>query len=409
MRTEPRHGIGMALILLLAFLTALDSMAIDTYLPGMPAIAADFGVSAAQVQQTLMVFLIGLALGQAVYGPLLDRYGRRIPLLAGIGIFTVGSALAASAPSVDWLMLGRFIQALGAAAGLVAPRAIVADLCDVRASARVFSLLMQVMTVSPILAPIIGGVMLEHGGWRASFWWLTALGAAVMLWCIRSIPRTQPIPPDGDAGIRAAFTVYVGLVREPVFLARTLAGGFLLGALFAYIGGSSFVFIQLFGLTPTEFSYVFAGNSIGFIIGGQIADRMQRSSWSERRVMYIGLAANGAAGLILCLCLWSMDVSPWIFTGLVAAALTADGLIFGNLTALTMAGNGSRAGAASSFMGTVQYLVAAMIGAILAAFPAISAGIPLTIAVCAAAAIIACRIADSRDKPAPQCPSPGRT
>lgn len=398
MRAEPRQGIGIVLIVLLALLAALDSMAIDTYLPGMPAIATDFGVSAARVQQTLMVFLIGLALGQAVYGPLLDRYGRKIPLLVGIGIFTAGSALAAMAPSVDWLMLARFIQALGAAAGLVAPRAIVTDLCDLRTSARVFSILMQVMTVSPILAPVLGGIILEHGGWRATFWWQTALGATGFLWCLRSIPDSRPARYGVGSGIWDALGAYGGLAKEPVFLARTLAGGFLLGAVFAYIGGSSFVFIKVFGLTPTEFSYVFAGNSVGFIIGGQIADMMQRSGWSARRIMYIGLAGQGAAGLILCLCLWSMAPSPWIFTGLLACALTAEGLIFGNLTALTMARSGSQAGTASSLMGTVQYLVGAMIGAIPAALPATLVAIPMTIAICAAAAIIACLVADHQDR-----------
>jgi len=398
MRNEPRPEIGIVLIVLLALLAALDSMAIDTYLPGMPAIATDFGVSAARVQQTLMVFLIGLALGQAIYGPLLDRFGRRIPLLGGMAIFTAGSALAATAPSVDWLMLARFIQALGAAAGLVAPRAIVTDLCDLRGSARVFSILMQVMTISPILAPVLGGIILEHGGWRATFWWLTALGAVGFLWCLRSIPDSRPAPYGVGSGLWNALGAYGGLVREPVFLARTLAGGFLLGAVFAYISGSSFVFIKVFGLTPSEFSYVFAGNSVGLIIGGQIADMMQRSGWRARRIMYIGLVGHAAAGIILCLCLWHMAASPWIFTGLLAFALTADGLVFGNLTALTMAVSGSRAGTASSLMGTVQYLVGAMIAAIPAAFPSSLVAIPLTIAMCAAAAIIACLFADHQDQ-----------
>lgn len=398
MSNQSRPGLGVPLLVLLALLTALDSMAIDTYLPGLPAIAADFGAPAARVQQTLVVFLIGLAMGQAVYGPLLDRYGRRTPLLAGIGIFTAGSALAALAPSLEGLMLARFIQALGAAAGLVAPRAIVTDLCDLRASARVFSLLMQIMTLSPILAPVLGGIILDHGGWRAAFWWLTAVGATGFLWCLRSIPDSRPAGFDAGAGLCAAITAYGRLAREPAFLARTLAGGFLLGGLFVYLGGSSFVFIETFGLTPRAFSYVFAANAVGFIIGGQIADMMHRCGWSAGRVMYLGLAAQGTAGIILSLCLWGMAPSPWIFAGLLAATLTAAGLIIGNLTALTMAGSGDRAGTASSFMGTVQYLAGALIGAVPAAFPATLAAIPLTIALCAAAAIIACLAADRWDQ-----------
>ncbi|MEG2632888.1 MAG: MFS transporter, partial [Comamonas sp.] len=158
--STPPSRFGWPFLFLLAMITALDAMAIDMYLPAFPAVAQELGASAGKIQQTLSVFLVGLALGQGLYGPLLDRFGRRWPLLIGLGVFVLGSVLAALAPSVEWLLFARFLQALGAAAGLVAPRAIVSDVCSVQESARVFSVLMQVMMIAPILAPVVGSYLL---------------------------------------------------------------------------------------------------------------------------------------------------------------------------------------------------------------------------------------------------------
>lgn len=228
-------ALGMTLIVLLALLTALDAMAIDMYLPGMPQIAADLGVSAGRIQQTLSVFLVGLAIGQALYGPLLDRFGRRLPLLAGVAIFALGSVAAALAPSVEWLLAARFVQALGAAAGLVAPRAIVADLCDVTESSRIFSLLMQIMMIAPILAPIMGGYLLGWGSWRLVFWVLAGLGVAGWLWGLRSLPDSLPVAQRVPLQVDGILRAYGRQMRDPVFVLYTLAGGFILGSLFVYM------------------------------------------------------------------------------------------------------------------------------------------------------------------------------
>ncbi len=182
-----KPSFGGSFIFLLAMITALDAMAIDMYLPAFPAVAQQLAVSPGQVQQTLSVFLVGLALGQALYGPLLDRFGRRMPLLIGLLVFVAGSAMAAMAGSLEWLLFARFLQALGAAAGLVAPRAIVSDVYTVQESARVFSVLMQVMMVAPILAPVIGSFLLVHAGWRSIFWVLALIAALATAWGGRAI------------------------------------------------------------------------------------------------------------------------------------------------------------------------------------------------------------------------------
>ncbi|WP_295553750.1 multidrug effflux MFS transporter [uncultured Stenotrophomonas sp.] len=392
----PAHSavaIGPTLIVLLALLTALDAMAIDMYLPAMPAIAGEFGVDAGRVQQTLSVFLAGLAIGQALYGPLLDRYGRRLPLLAGLVLFVLGSILAALAPSIEWLLVARLLQALGAAGGLVAPRAIVADRCNTAAAARIFSLLMQVMMIAPILAPLLGGFLLGHGGWRFIFWTLSALGAAGLGWCLLALPDSLPRHERVSIHFTGVLRAYARQLGSAVFVAYTLAGGFILGSLFLYISSSAFVFTQHFALTPLQFSYLFAGNSIGLVLGGQIGNRMLARGVHPQRAMLLGIATHGLAGIALLLSVKSGIAGLWLYAVLLAVAIGALGLVFGNLTALTMASAGRQVGVASALMGTLHYLLSAIIGYAASFTTQGPALLPLAIASCAAAAALLCHLA----------------
>lgn len=348
---QAQSAIGIALVILLALLTALDAMAIDMYLPGMPMIAQTYGVSAGSVQQTLSVFLAGLALGQCLYGPLLERFGRRMPLMVGLVIFVAGSVGAALAPTLEWLLVARFAQAIGAAAGLVAPRAIVADLCDVKSSARIFSLLMQVMMVAPVLAPMMGGFLLEHGGWRGIFWVLAVFGGIGLVWSLVAIPES--LAPERRTPLNAGSVMrgYLAQSRRRVFMAYTLAGGFVLGSLFTYISAAAFVFTEHFGMTPTHFSYLFAANSVGLILGGTLANKLAGRGMTPAQVTLVGLGLHALAGALLFLAVMADMATLEIYGVLLAVAIGALGLVFGNLTALTMNAGGARAGVASAQIG----------------------------------------------------------
>lgn len=372
----------LRLLILISFLTAADIVAVDMYLPGMPAIAAEFGVSAARIQGTLSVFLVGLALGQGLYGPLLDRYGRRRPLLAGLFVFVAGSVVAALAPTVEGLLAGRLLQALGAAVGLVAPRAIVTDLCSVAQSARIFSLLMQIVMISPILAPVLGGYLVEHAGWRAIFWCLVAIGLAGLAWGAAALPETLPREKRAGAGLGGMAIAYAETARNPAFMLYVAAGGFVLGSLFAYISQSPFVFTGHFGLAPSQFSYVFAANAAGLIVGGQINDRLIRRPGAERGTMILGLAVHTLAALALFLSVRTGVATVWVYAVLLFVAIGALGLVFGNLAALSMAGAGARAGVASAIMGMLQYLFSAAIGYGAGLLPAGPGLLPMVMAVC---------------------------
>ncbi|SHF75594.1 MFS transporter, DHA1 family, bicyclomycin/chloramphenicol resistance protein [Lampropedia hyalina DSM 16112] len=393
MSTSPRplpqgNRLGTGLILLLALLTALDAMAIDLYLPGMPFMATDLGVGAGRIQQTLSIFLIGLAVGQCIYGPLLDCYGRRLPLLLGVVVFVAGSILAATAPTIEWLMLARLLQALGAAAGLVVPRAMVADLCTMTEAARAFSLLMQVMMIAPIAAPLLGGYLLGHGSWRFLFWVLAFMGGVGLLWAWRSLPESLPVAARVPLDWRSIWRGYTRQLCHAVFMGYTLASGFVLGSLFAYISGSAFIFTQYYALTPVQFSYLFAANSLCIVAGGQISNWLLRRS-SVQRVMGVGMLLHGVAALALWLVVAQGQASVWSYAGLLALAVGALGLVFGNLTALTMGHASGQAGVASSLMGALQYAISAVIGYLLSLAASGPVALPMGMALCAAGAVLA--------------------
>lgn len=392
-RAQALPVISAGLILLLALLTALDAMAIDLYLPGMPSMAVEFGVSSGRIQQTLSIFLVGLAVGQAVYGPLLDRYGRRLPLLGGVVVFVAGSVMAAQAPSVEWLLAARFLQALGAAAGLVTPRAIVSDLCTVSESSHVFSLLMQVMMIAPIVAPILGGYLLTHGSWRIMFWVLAGVGVLALAWGWRAIPDSLPVERRVPLNAGSIFGAYTRQLSHPVFMAYTVAGGAVLGSLFAYISGSAFVFTEHFGLTPTQFSYLFAANSIALVIGGQVSNRLLKRGVAESSIMFRGIGVHALAGVALFAVVRLGESSLWTYACLLAVGVGALGLVFGNLTALTMAHAGRQLGVASALMGTLHYLLSALIGYVVSLAAQGPLSLPVVLAVCGALAGLACGLA----------------
>lgn len=399
--TGQRRPIGGALIILLGMLTGLTAMAIDMYLPAMPGIALYFNTDATRVQQTLAVFLGGLAVGQAVYGPLLDRYGRRAPLLAGIALFVAGSVMAALASSVEALLLARFVQALGAAAGLVTPRAIVTDSCSVLDSARIFSLLMQVMMIAPVVAPLLGGALLEVADWHLIFWVLAALGLVAGVWTWQAVPDSLPIHKRAPLRPRDVLRAYAMPMRTPAFVAYSLAGGFVMGSLFTYISASAFVFTEHYGLTALGFSYLFASNSLVLIAGGMLSNRLLARGRSAREALALGLVVHGAAAAAMLVALAADVASLMVYGSLLAVAVGSLGLILGNLTALTMAQAGRQAGTASALMGTWHYLLAAAIGVLASLAGQSPATLAGTVLVCALAALALCNVATRRTQLAP--------
>jgi DHA1 family bicyclomycin/chloramphenicol resistance-like MFS transporter len=335
--------------------------AIDMYLPAFPTVATSLNISAGQVQQTLTVFLIGLGIGQGLYGPLLDRFGRRPPLLIGITLFSLGSLAAALTTSFEGLLVARFIQAIGAAAGSVASRAVVTDTCDPQSSARIYSMLMQVMMIAPITAPMLGGLILLYGEWHLIFWVLALFGIVCGIFTVRLLPETLPLERRVPLSVHSIVRNYAIQLSNPSFFFYTLATSCTLGCLFIYINNSPFVFIEMFALTPNQFSYIFAANALVMIGISQINLRLLKI-YSVARVLFIGLAGYIAIGAMLLSLVQFGWEALWSYSILLGLGMAMLGLITGNLTAMTMAHTQQHAGIASALMGLIQFLLAATIG-----------------------------------------------
>ena len=257
-------------------------MSVDMYLPSLPTIAADFGVTPAATQWTLTSFFIGMAFGQAVYGPLADRYGRKPPLYGGLLVYivaSVGCALAANAPI---LIAARFVQAVGGCAGIVIARAVVRDRFDAHSSARIYSLLMLVMGLAPILAPLLGGWVLFFTHWRMIFLILALFGLGCLLAVWRYLPETRLSAAPLPSGIGPTLRVYTDLLRDRAFLGYVLSGGFAQAGMFAYITGSPHVFIELYGVSAQAYGWFFGLNALGLIASSQINRCLLYTSPSPR-------------------------------------------------------------------------------------------------------------------------------
>ncbi|MCP5198243.1 MAG: multidrug effflux MFS transporter [Gammaproteobacteria bacterium] len=332
-------------------------MSIDMYLPSLPAIASEFGVETAAIQFTLSSFFIGLALGQAVHGPLADRYGRKPPLYVGLMLYIIASVGCALASSVVTLTALRFIQAVGGCAGIVIARAVVRDRCDAHTAARVFSLLMLVMGLAPILAPIMGGWILWFAGWRAIFAVLALFGLACLFAVWRFLPETRPADTMASASIGAALRVYGDLLRDRNFIGYALSGGFALGGMFAYITGSPHVFIELYGVPAQYYGWLFGLNALGLIASSQYNRRLLTHHTADailrranRVTVLLGLvllavAASGWGGLPILLIPLFGYIASLGFTG-------------PNAMACALAHQGTRAGSASALIGSLQFGVA---------------------------------------------------
>ena len=258
-------GFGV-LELLLGGLAALGPLSIDMYLPALPDIGKDFGVLTADVQFSLASFFVGFAAAQLIAGPLVDRYGRRRPLLLALALYVLASLGCAAATSNDWLIFFRLLEGLAGSVAVVVPRAVVRDLHSGAAAVHMLSRLMLVMGVAPIVAPLLGTWVLAGFGWRAIFVFLAGFGALAMLACLRLLPETGR-PRDPTATLGNDLRV---LAREPDFRAYTLCGGFSSAGMFAYIVGSAFVFQEVHGVSADEYSYFFGANAFGLIAASQL-------------------------------------------------------------------------------------------------------------------------------------------
>lgn len=357
----------LRLALVLGLLSAIGPFAIDMYLPALPAIGVALRADVNAVQMSLMAFFISFALSQLIYGPASDMFGRKPPLYVGIALFTLGSVGCALAPDIGWLVAFRFLQGLGGGAPSVVPRAIVRDLHTGPEATRLLSLLMLVFSVSPILAPLAGSLVIEAAGWRAIFWSVAAVGAIGLLLTAVSLEETRPASARTRSDVASTLRAFALLLRNARFMGLTAIGAFAIGSFFVYLANSSFVFIGHYGLTPLQYSLAFSANAAAFIGVSQFAGRLTLRHGLPRvvRVSVWGFALSMFA--LLALNLAGVDRLD-VMIGLLFVGFGFLGLVLPTAAVMSLDDHGDIAGAASALMGALQMLMGAVVIAVMSGF-----------------------------------------
>ncbi len=347
--------------LLLGFLTAAGPLSTDMYLPAFPAIEAGFGVAQGSAQITLATWFAGLAIGQITQGTLSDRFGRRLPLIAGLIVYTLASIGCALAPSLGALTLFRAIAAFGGSASMVLPRAVVRDLAEGQAAARLMSQLMLVMGAAPILAPGLGGAMLGIGSWHLIFWFAACHGLVSLVLVWRMLPETLPRNRRVRLGLAGLISRYGAILRERVFVVHAAIGAFSMFGLFAYISGSPPVYIGRFGLSAPACGALVGVCSAGFILGSQLNPRLI-SRFGMGRTLRAAVRVFLLATVLLAGFAFAGRFGLWSVVGPILLATTSMGLILPSATVGALSRQAANAGSASAVMGTLQFILAAIAG-----------------------------------------------
>ena len=341
------------LIIILGLLTALSPFSIDMYLPAFQDIAKSLGTTTEKVDLSLSSFFIGLAFGQLIYGPLMDKYGRKRPLYFGMGLYILASIGCSLSRSVDMLIAVRLLQAIGSCAAGVASMAMVRDLFPVKESAKVFALLVLVLGASPLVAPTTGGYLADSFGWRSVFIVLLVIAVAILLAVIFTLPESHKPDPSYSLKPGPIIKNFLSVFGHPQFYTYAISGAMSLCGLFAYVAGSPIVFMDVFHLDKKQYGWVFAGLSVGFIGASQVNSLLIRKFKSEQ-IIRVAVIVQVIIGVLFVV----GSVNGWYgLAGTIAImflVLCCVGLINPNAAALSMAPFSKNAGIASSLMGTMQ-------------------------------------------------------
>ncbi len=363
----PSRALARRLACTLGIMSAFGPFSVDMYLPAFPRIAEDLDTTLGHVQITLAVFLLGLAVGQMLWGTLSDRMGRRIPLLSGCLLFSCTAAVCATTQSIYTLIAARFFMGLGSSAGVVVARAIVRDLFDELEAARFYSLMMIIGGIGPIISPFLGSLLLTQFDWHAIFWAITLFGGLCVLAVVLSIPETLKHEDRIRGHLGGVLRVYGRILAERQFLGPALVIGCASGVLFGYIASSSFIFIELFRVPVAYFGFLFATNSIGLYIGGQ-SNRWLLRRFTAEQLLRKGVLVSLCAALALVGCAATGWGGPPLLFGMLFLCLSTLGVIFPNATALAMQPFAAEAGGASALLGIIQFILGATSGVLVGVF-----------------------------------------
>ena len=351
-------------IVLLALFTSLGPLSIDMYLPALPQMADDFGVTTQQISNTLPAYFLGLAIGQLFYGPISDRIGRKKPLYFGMSLYAFASLICIFAPN-DWAMIGaRILQALGGCVGVVMARAAIRDKLDLQASAQAFASMMIVMGLAPVLAPIIGAFILKFFSWHAIFILLALIGLFCLI-CVHFFFEETLVPERRlKINFKQVFVLYTSIVQDRSFRLPMLAGCLTGAALFSYISSAAPVFLEQYKLEPQIFSYLFGFNAFGIMLFSSLNKRLANRLSIQQRLKIGGLIQLSGACLLFMVSCFNQSLLGLVMLG-VFMTVAGIGFTGPNAMALAMSKQGSRAGTASAIMGSAQFACGLLGGVVL--------------------------------------------
>jgi DHA1 family bicyclomycin/chloramphenicol resistance-like MFS transporter len=355
------------ILVVLGALSAIAPFSVDMYLPGFPAIARDLGTDISQVGLTLTSYFIGLSMGQLMFGPVLDRYGRKKPLIVGLFVYIFAAVGCAFSPSIHYLIGLRLFLAMGCCVGMVGGSSVVRDLFSGREVARALSMMMTVFGVAPIIAPTIGGLIVAGLGWRFIFGVLAVIGTFVLVAIKQVLPETKEADPSISLRPKNVTLGYLKVFRERQFVIYVLAGASGGGGLFSYITGSPFVYIDLLGFTPTQFGWIFGMNALAVVVGNQVNRALLRK-FDSFLILPVVTAVQSATGILL-LTGSLMGFLPKIaFVGLMVLFLFCFGFINPNSAALALQPFSRNVGSASAIMGSTIMVSGALASGLVSYF-----------------------------------------
>ncbi|KQV95181.1 multidrug effflux MFS transporter [Rhizobacter sp. Root1221] len=350
----------LRLALVLGLLSAIGPFAIDMYLPALPAIGNSLGADVGAVQLSLTAFFAAVSVSQLAYGPASDLFGRKAPLLFGLVLFTLASVGCALAPNIHTLVVFRFVQGLGAGAAMTIPRAVVRDVHTGNDAARLMSLLMLVFSVSPILAPLVGSLVVDAAGWRGIFWLVTGAGVAGLALLVFVLDETRPAADRAASTWRGSVSAYGRLMRDRHFLGLTFIGAFGMASFFVFLANSSFVMINHYGLSPRQYSVAFSINAVSFIGASQLTGWFAQRFGLHRTVR--GAVVGFTATMVLLLVVFTAGVDRLdVLAALLFAGFGFLGLVIPATSVLALEDHGEIAGVASALMGTLQLVTGAIV------------------------------------------------
>lgn len=388
------------LIFILGMLSAFGPMSIDMYLPSLPTLSRYFTAPHLAVQLTLASFFVGLSLGQLFFGTLSDRFGRRRPLLLGLILYVLTSAGCALSPSIGVLIGLRFVQGLGACAGLVISRAVVRDLFSPREAPHIFAAMILVMGLAPIIAPLMGGYLLVWLGWQSIFWLLTVFGLFIFGLVYLGLHESHQPTAEHSLEVSKVLRRYHALLQDRRFIAFSLVYAMCYGGMFAYIAGSPFVFIDLYKVPANSFGWIFGANALGLVVMSQL-NRILHRRYTAEGILQTVVIIQLLAGIVLFIIGYYPEISMFAIMMPLFVYVASIGLVGPNATALAMAGQGAHAGGASALLGAMQF-TAASVSAMVIGSMVMHSAFPLGITIlgCAAVAVVGLRYARKLQDPA---------